>query len=195
MSHEIAEPGHGLAALLEWDEPLAVGFYPDLAARQSLMEQVRALVANRNIEEVTGVDEALALVSGSTTSSGDEVPSSPSRLIVIEPHSEPEAVAALDQNRDQFASKGVQVLLLLLRNGTGERALADAPQLASFARSASFEVPSEPDKSEAVKDFATRHGSSPQEWLEKWRRGELPDTTENNMILSDAIALEDARDG
>ena len=38
--------------------------------------------------------------------------------------------------------------------------------------------------------FKSLYGLSPGEWLAHWRANELPDTTENNLILSDALLIE-----
>lgn len=40
------------------------------------------------------------------------------------------------------------------------------------------------------KEFTEMHGHSPEQWLVLWRKGELPDTMENNFTYGDAISLE-----
>jgi hypothetical protein len=192
MSSRIADPAQGLAALFELDEPLAIAFYPDHAEKELLMDQVRALAAHRVVNEVNDVQAALDIIAATPAVNSEESAPAPSKLIVIDPENESAAVTALDQNREQFLDRGVQLLLLLLRDGSGEHALTGAPQLASFARSASFEVAAKPSNREADLQFVAEYGTSAREWLLKWRQGELPDTAENNLILSEALVLEDA---
>jgi len=107
----------------------------------------------------------------------------------MDPEDEAAAVSFLDRNRDHFDEVTARFLLLLLRGGAGERALKDAPSLASFAREASFEVAARPRREDARAAFVNRNGMVPEEWLRQWRAGALPDTLDNNYALSEALAL------
>lgn len=43
---------------------------------------------------------------------------------------------------------------------------------------------------DAVNYFIARHGTTPAEWLVEWRAGRKFDDTENNLTLSEALAIE-----
>lgn len=180
MPDEIADDVAGPAGLLEWGEPLGIGFYPDHTEKADLISRLSALAAPRPTLEVHSGEEALDLVERDA-------------LVIVDPDDPSAAVTFFDRNRDHFQDVKATFLLLLLQGGSGEDALAEAPSLASFARDASFEVRRRPSLEEARATFMKVHGVSSDEWLRQWRASELHDTLENNSILSDALALEDAK--
>lgn len=179
MAEPIADDDVGPAALLEWGEPLGIAFYPDHKAKADLIARMRALAEPREVHEIRRGEDALPLVNLAA-------------LVLVEPEDEEAAVSFFDRNRDHFDDVKARLLILLLRGGAGERALKDAPALASFARDASFEVVPRPRREDACTEFKQRYGMAPEEWLGRWREGALPDTLENNYALSEALALTDA---
>jgi len=179
MPDPIADDTLGPAALLEWGEPLGIAFYPNYAEKADLVARMKALAQPRQVHEVRRGEEALDFVGCDC-------------LVIVDPEQEEEAVSFFDRCRDHFEAGPAQILLLLLRGGAGERALKDAPALASFARDASFEVSARPNMEQARADFGRRHGLNPEDWLGRWRNGDLPDTLENNHVLSEALELEES---
>lgn len=179
MADPIADDEVGPAALLEWDEPLGIAFYPDHAAKADLIARMRALAEPREVYEIRRGEDALPLVDHDA-------------LILVDPESEEAAVSFFERNRDHFDDARARLLILLLRGGAGERALKDAPALASFAREASFEVAPRPRREEVRVAFERRHGVEPEGWLRRWREGALPDTLENNYTLGEALALTES---
>jgi hypothetical protein len=178
MNNTIADDSVGPAALLEWDEPLGIAFYPDYAKKSELVSRMVALAAPRACHTVRDGAGALKLTNEHA-------------LIIVDPENEKATVQFFDHNRDHFSDVTARILILLLRGGAGEQALKDAPALSSFAREASFEVAPAQQRDCARADFEGRHGFSPEEWLTRWRNGDLPDTLENNLALGDALALRD----
>lgn len=179
MADAVADDDMGLFALLEGGEPLSIGFYPEHAAKADLVARVCTLAAPREVHEVRRGEDALEFVDHDT-------------LVIVEPEDEAGAVSFFDRNRDHFDDAKVRVLILLLRGGAGERALKEAPALASFARDASFEIAPRPRHADARAAFNQRHGVDPEEWLRRWREGVLSDTHDNNYALSEALSLTDA---
>lgn len=178
MAEPIADDDVGPAALLEWGEPLGIAFYPDHATKADLIARMRALATPREVHEIRRGEDALPLVSRDA-------------LVLVDPDDEEAAVSFFDRNRDHFDDARARVLILLLQGGAGERALKDAPALASFARDASFDVTPRPRREDARAEFEERYGMPPEEWLGRWREGTLLDTLENNYVLSEALALTD----
>jgi hypothetical protein len=179
VAESIADDDVGPAALLEWGEPLVIAFYPDHAAKADLIARMHALAAPREVHVIRRGEDALPFVDCNV-------------LVLVEPENEEAAVSFFDHNRDHFEDVKARLLLLLLRGGAGERALKDATALASFAREASFEVAPRPPRHQVQAAFVQSHGMDPEEWLRKWREGTLPDTLENNLTLSEALALTDS---
>lgn len=180
MAESIAGEEVGPAALLEWDEPMALAFYPDHAAKSDLVARMRALAEPRQVREVRRVEDALAFLDSFS-------------LVIVEPDDEVKAVSFLDRNREHFVGDDVKarLLVLLLRGGAGDNALKDLPALSSFAREASFEVVGDLSPKDRRAAFQERYGATPEEWLQGWRKGELSDTLENNLTLGEALELEE----
>lgn len=179
MADPIADDEIGPAALLESDGPLGIAFYPDLAEKADLIARMSALADPREVHVVRRGEDALSLVDRDA-------------LVLVDPEDEGAAVSFFNGNRDHFDEVKARTLILLLRGGAGERALKDAPALASFARDASFEVVPRARREEMRAAFTQRYGIDPDEWLARWREGALPDTLDNNYALSEALALTDA---
>lgn len=177
MADQISDPALGLAALLEWDEPIAIAFYPDPTGKAELVESARVLAPPRGVEEVRRGEDALALIKKDV-------------LIILDPEDPRAAVQFMDRNRDHFEGENARLLLLLLRGGQGEEALQDAPALASFARSRAFDLDAGSSTRDAAAAFQQAHGMGHDEWLRRWRSGELSDTFENNLVLAEALAIE-----
>jgi hypothetical protein len=149
MAEPIANDTVGLADLLEWGEPIEIAFYTDHAIKAELIAKMRAQAGPREVHEVRRGDEALSLVDRDA-------------LVLIEPENEEEAVRFFDHNRDHFVDVKARFLLLLLRGGSGQRALKDALSLASFAREASFDVLPRPRRDEVQPVPEQRHGLDPK---------------------------------
>jgi len=173
----LADDTFGPFALFEQDAPISIAIYNDLAARDELMDRLEALASPMPTKRVHTGEEALACA-------GEEA------MILVDPDDPPAAVAFFDRGRDLFLERPARCVLLLLRGGSGEAALSDAPSLASFARIASFEVGASPTFADLERAFEERHGKTYQAWLGEWRDGALADTLENNHILSEALSLE-----
>lgn len=162
---------------------MALVLCPDFGLRDWLVEQVEALIPeNASAVRVSEVEAALA---------------EPSRLVLLIPKDERAAVLDLDASRDralQEPGRTQPIVLFLLRNGDGERALAnEAPSLRSWIggsdadpeRLAEIDVP----KERAA--FETKHGVTPEAWLGQWRSGSLPETASNLRTAHEAMLLED----
>ena len=178
MSGEpIADHAIGLVALLEWGDPIAIAFYPDHAEKAQLVETARMLALPRVTREIRSGLDALPLLDQDA-------------LIILDPANPKADVEFLDHNRDHFEGASARLLLLLLGGGEGQRALQDAPALSSFARSLSFDVAGARGPSEAATAFEEAYGMTHDEWLRRWRTGELPDTFGNNLVLAEALTVE-----
>ncbi len=172
----LADDTVGPFGLLTGTASLAVAYYPDPTAKADLIARMTALAAPRPVHHVVRGEAALPFVDQSV-------------LVLVDPGNPAAAVSFFNRNRDHFEGVNAKVLLLLMKGGSGEVAMMDAPALASFAREASFEVDSEPPRDEARAAFTARYALEPEEWLRQWRSGAIPDTIENNHVLSDALSL------
>lgn len=173
----LADDTVGPFALFEHGAPISIAVYNDLASRDELMERLEALASPMPTRRVRSGEEALGFV-------GEEA------LVLVDPRDPPETVAFFDRWRDHVLEAKARFVLLLLRGGSGEDALRDAPSLASFARDAIFEVGGGPTLADLERAFEERHGKTYRDWLAAWRSGSVPDTMENNHILSEALSLE-----
>jgi hypothetical protein len=155
---------------------------PDFGLRDWLVEQVESLVPEQaHVLRVVDVDSALA---------------EPTRLVLLIPNDEREVVLDLDASRDRILlepGRSQPIVLFLLRDGDGERALAnDAPSLRSWIggsdpdpeKLAEIDVPKE------RVTFETKHGVTPEAWLTQWRSGSLPQNGENYRTAYDAMLIE-----
>ena len=188
---------------------VAMVFCPDIASRNSLVEEVEDMLPSREcaIRE-TSVTEALKR---------------PSQLILLVPDDERKAVLELDANRDrmlnpqnmlvlddeEFAELGLAanlvrmlcppkrcqpMVLFLLREGEGANTLAEkAPSIRSWVGGCDVD-PQELalfDPREERAEFERKRKMSPETWLEKWRSGKLRKTALGNRITYIATLIVD----
>ncbi|WAS95052.1 hypothetical protein [Nannocystis punicea] len=161
---------------------VAVVLCPDFGLRDWLVEEVESLVSDGlNVVRVTDVEAALA---------------EPTRLVLLIPGDEREVVLELDASRDRLLQEPVRtqpIVLFLLRDGDGERTLAnEAPSLRSWigGSDADPEELAEIDVPKERATFEAKHGLTPEEWLGQWREGALPQTGPNYRIAYDAMMIE-----
>lgn len=162
---------------------VAIVLCPDFGLRDWLVEQLESLVSEEvNALRVFDVEAALA---------------EPARLVLLIPKDEREAVLGLDASRDrilQEPARSQPIVLFLLRDGDGERALAkEAPSLRSWigGSDADPEALAEIDVPKERAAFEREHGVTPEAWLAQWRSGALPETASNFRTTHSAMLLED----
>jgi hypothetical protein len=161
---------------------VAIVLCPDFGLRDWLVEEVETLIPEgANAVRVTGVEAALA---------------EPSRLVLLIPKDEREAVLDLDGSRDrilQEPGRSQPIVLFLLRNGDGESTLAnEAPSLRSWIGGSDVD-PEKLAEIDILKEraaFETKHGVTPEAWLTRWRSGGLPESGENYRTAYDALLIE-----
>lgn len=161
---------------------VAIVLCPDFGLRDWLVEQVETLIPEgTSALRVSEVEAALA---------------EPTRLVLLIPKDEREAVLDLDASRDrilQEPGRTQPIVLFLLRDGDGERTLAnDAPSLRSWVggSDADPEKLAEIDVPKERAAFETKHGVTPEAWLAQWRSGALPQNGENYRTAYDALLIE-----
>ncbi|MBM3268586.1 MAG: hypothetical protein FJZ01_13130 [Candidatus Sericytochromatia bacterium] len=162
---------------------IAIVWYPDLGMRDWLVGEAASFaLASANPLRTTSVEEAVR---------------EPDRLVLLVPADEVEAVLDLDASRDRLLAhrrpRTQPILLFLLRDGDGARALAErAPGLRSWT-SGSDADPEALAAVDPVQDrerFARKVGSTPEDWVAKWRRGEIPWTGDSISVAYWAMLLE-----
>lgn len=162
---------------------IAVIWCPDFGLRDWLVEQVEGLVPEEaRALRVSEVEAALA---------------EPTRLVLLVPKAEREAVLDLASSRDrilQDPGRSWPIVLFLLRAGDGEHALArEAPSLRSWIGGSDPdpEAIAEVDPPKERAAFELEHGMTPEAWLAQWRSGALPESGENFRMAYDALLLEE----
>jgi len=154
---------------------------PDLGLRDWLVGEVESIVA-ADTAPIHVQDLEAALVE-------------PSRLALLVPKDEREAVLDLDANRERLieTQRTQPIVLFLLRGGDGQRLLAAQPvSLASWIEGSD----ADPDELAQVDPRAEREafqrdlGATPEGWLEGWREGSVPRTSENFRTAYRAMLLE-----
>jgi hypothetical protein len=155
---------------------------PDYGLRDWLVEQVEGLVPTEaHALRATDVEAALG---------------QPERLVLLIPQDEREAVLDLDASRDRIIEEPARtqpIVLFLLRDGDGERALAkEAPSLRSWisGSDADPEALAEINVPEERAAFEAEHGVKPEVWLARWRSGTLPESGASFRTAYDATLLE-----
>ncbi len=154
---------------------------PDLGLREWLVEQVESLVA----------ETARALRAEDVEAALRE----PDQMVLLIPRNEREAVLDLDASRDRILespARSQPIVLFLLRDGDGERALVrDAPSLRSWVggSDADPEALAEIDIARARAAFEAEHRTTPEKWLEGWRAGAHRMTAANFRTTFDASLL------
>lgn len=176
-------PVASIANAIERDggDGIVVVYYPDLGVRDWLVNEVES-IASAEVSVRTG--------------SVEEARRRPDALVLLLPANERAAVEELDGVRDQFLEpkRAHPVVLFLLRDGDGARALREAPGLASWIRGsdpdperlAEFDVDAERSA------FEAEVGTSPEEWLARWRANEVPMGT-HTLVLSYRASLLEKR--
>ena len=162
---------------------VAIVLSPNFDARESLIEQVEEIVSDAaHPMRETCVEGAIA---------------NPARMVLLIPEDERDVVVDLDASRECIlgqTSRSQPIVLFLLRDGDGVRALAkEAPSLRSWIGG----IDVDPDKLaeiDVAKErvvFEVEHGMTVDVWLAKWRADELPLTASNYHALHRATLLED----
>ncbi len=164
-----------LNAIDREDGGVAIVFCPDLGLRDWLVDQVEGLVPDDvPTIRVSNVEAALRV---------------PSLLALLIPQNEREVVVELDGSRDRILADPVRtqpIVLFLLRDGDGERALtSEAPSLRSWVSGSDPDpealaaAPVRVDVSIERERFKDRTGLTPQDWLREWRAERLARNAEN----------------
>jgi hypothetical protein len=176
------DPIGTLARALQRDEGgLAIVWCPDLGLRDWLVGEVESLASTgAQPIRVSAVKDAIG---------------APDRMVLLVPLDEREVVLDLDASRDRLLEPGRThpVVLFLLRNGDGQRALAEeAPSLWSWAagRDVDPEALAEIDPVAERMAFEAKHGATPEAWLVRWRAGGLAHNAENISTAYRAMLLE-----
>ncbi len=161
---------------------VAVVWCPDLGLRSWLADEVAVLVPSaRRPQRVSSLEEALAI---------------PDQLALWLPNNEREAVLDLDGSRDLLRANPPRtqpIVLFLLRNGDGAEALSlEATSLWSITAGSTVdpEELSEIDPEVERGHFRAEQGQTVEEWLQRWRKGELAQTGQNCMVAYKAMLLE-----
>ena len=175
------ESGAALWRLLHEGGPLSCVYYADLVGREDTAELLEALSqGSHNVRRTTQIEDAF-----------DEAETTTALLLL--PDNERDAVLELDGRREALSERQTPVVLFLLRDGQGARALAEAPGLAGWLRGRDVD----PDHLDAVDLKAERAaferdtGRTAEAWLSAWRTGQLTDTLDNNLTLQRALLLEE----
>jgi hypothetical protein len=180
------DPMQAVIGALERDAGgVAIIWCPDLGLRDWLVGEV---------ESVAGEGS-----NSFRTASVAEVIAAPDRMAMLVPVNEREVVLELDGSRDLLNTdehpRTQPVVLFLLRNGEGQRALAaEAISLNSWAlgNGADPEALAQIDVAAERQVFEGEMGSTPEGWLRRWRNGEIPQTAESLRTAYHAMLLEGA---
>ena len=161
---------------------VAVILCPDFGLREWLVDQVESL-ASKSAEPIRLAEVEAALAERS-------------RLVLLVPKNEREAVLDLDASRDRIlhVPRSQPIVLFLLRDGDGARALAiEAPSLRSWiaGSDADPEKLAEVDVTAERTAFTSEHGETPEAWLARWRAGAIPETSSNYRAAHQAALLEE----
>lgn len=151
----------------EAEAPISLVLYSDPHHLEEVLAGVRLMAPDTwNLARTRLVEDAFSKL---------ELP------LLLTPADEAEAVATLDARRDALLSRTAPVLLFLLQDGAGEQRFRRAPFLASWLHGRVFDSePQQIDIEVARKQFAAITRRSPEDWLEAWRRGEIPDAPDIN---------------
>jgi len=179
----MSDPIRSLAsALLRDRSGIVVVYYPDAGVLDWIIAQVSSVAgADANPLRTSSIDDAVAATD---------------RLVIVSAPDEVEAVLDLNARRDQvlLAERSFPLVLLLLRGGSGHTALVtEAPGLWSVIRGSDPDpdLLAEIDVAAERQRFEQAHGMSPEAWLARWRRDELPSTAAVLATAYDAMLLEE----
>jgi hypothetical protein len=154
---------------------VSIVFCPDLGLRDWLVEQVEGLVPD-DVPSIRVANVEAALQK-------------PNRLALLIPQNEREVVLELDGSRDRILADPVRtqpIVLFLLRDGDGQRALAlEVPSLRSWVSGSDADpealaaAPVRVDVCNERERFQERTGLPPEDWLREWRAERLTRDAEN----------------
>jgi hypothetical protein len=162
---------------------VAIVWCPDLGLRAWLVNEVESLTptAARPLR-TSSVEEAIA---------------EPDRLALLVPDDEAATVLEVDGSRDRLRDdehpRTQPIVLFLVRDGDGQRALAEqAAGLSSWTLGSDvdFERLSEIDVPAERARFERQTGQSPEAWLVAWRSEATERTSENYATAYWAMLLE-----
>lgn len=163
------------------------------------------LAHERDAAEYVAVIEDIAEKPALRTTTLDEALAATDRLVWFAPPVDEAAAAVqtLEARRDSLLDRAEPLLLAVHRDGPGMVALADAPGLVSWLAANTVDegsdrgsalAPGEVDGSWEIADarerFEEAHGATPEEWLARWRRGEIEDRGEATWTYHHALGLE-----
>jgi hypothetical protein len=174
-------PVASIANAIERDggDGIVVVYYPDFGVRDWLVDEV---------ESIAGAETSVR------TGSVGEARMRSDALVLLLPTNERAVVEELDGMRDQFLEpkRAHPVVLFLLRDGDGARALREAPGLASWVRGSDPDPErlAEVDVEAERRAFEAEVGTSPEEWLARWRAKEIPMETRTVVLSYRASLLE-----
>lgn len=177
----MSNPVASIANALDRDggDNIVVVYYPDLGVRDWLVDEV---------ESIAGADASVR------TESVRDAHQHPEALVLLRPSNERAVVEELDGMRDQFLEpkRAHPVVLFLLRDGDGARALREAPSLASWVRGSDPDPErlAEVDVEAERRAFEQEAGTTPEEWLARWRANEIPMETRTVVLSYRASLLE-----
>lgn len=147
---------------------LAIVWYPEHAMLGWLIEQIESLrPPGRQCLRVASFAEAFA---------------APDELVIVVPTNERQVVFDFDDNRERILERHrtCPIVLMLLRDGSGQRALLDAPGLMSWVRGR------DPDLEFKAQQrlFGETTGLEPEEW-----QGTIPGVATNEELLNRLLGL------
>lgn len=159
-------------------DPLAVVIYPDTEERAHLLDEIRDLRGG-DWRTLTDPEALFDAADGPT---------------FLLPPDEGGCVRLLERRREMLVDREGPIILFLLRGGSGQDALRDAPALKSWV----LGKETDPLALEAVDvdaaraDFERATGQPPDVWLRAWRAGDIEETTAHHALAHQALLIEDA---
>jgi len=125
----------------------------------------------------------------------DAVQAPPSILVLLLPTDEVQAMTWLERYREQNLEREQPIVLFLQRDGAAHRALADLPNLRSWVAGSVvdpewLDIANEEDVREMREEFQRDARCSPEQWLSRYRQGELPNDAETTRRTYRALFLE-----
>lgn len=173
------DPALALVSALYRDRGgVAVVYYPEMSDRTWMVKDVQSLLPPIPAPVIT-----------QTLFDCLDSPNAPCLLV---PRNEAETVMELDGSRELFIATGrtQPVVLFLLRDGDGAKALKRAPSIASWLRG------SDPDPELLAEEFGTSvdefqkaHQQTPSGWIRQWREDGCASDPETLAIAYLALAI------
>jgi hypothetical protein len=178
------DPIQSLLGAIERDEGgIAIVWCPDLGLRDWLAGEVESLAGEGSQPfRTSSVEEALA---------------APRQMALLIPNDERAVVLDLDGSRDRLRNdeqpRTQPIVMFLLRDGDGQRALAEeAISLSSWVggSDADPEALAEVDVMAERERFQGETGQTPDEWLRDWRTATSARPVESYRLAYRALLLE-----